>query len=139
MYIRGKAFNQSLSHDAQKHCVMRASYLTSASLHFTLLFVSYISALLDYGRIFFVFKTIIARTMICILCSIASSYWTLGAVALVYAVYRWGTATFDHFARRGIAFVRPWPLVGNFEGIVSRKRTFHDFVLDGYNAYANEP
>lgn len=64
--------------------------------------------------------------------------WALVFAAVLYAAYRWGTATFGFFKDKGVVFLKPVPFFGSFQSFIFRTKTFHDLVLDMYHEFKDE-
>lgn len=67
--------------------------------------------------------------------SLVLSQWALLAAAAIYFVYRKITAPFTFFADRGIAFVKPYPIFGNFGRMSLKRESIFDLVVNNYNDF----
>lgn len=65
-------------------------------------------------------------------------YWAISISVLLYVAYKWGTSTFGFFKDKGVAFLKPWPILGNFDVMLFKNKTFHDFVEDVYTQFKDE-
>uniref|UniRef100_A0A1B0CWX8 Cytochrome n=1 Tax=Lutzomyia longipalpis TaxID=7200 RepID=A0A1B0CWX8_LUTLO len=72
------------------------------------------------------------------LASLLFSKWTLLAGIAGYFVYKWSISTYDIFEKRGIKFMTPLPLIGNFKGLVLQTMNFSDAMKDFYNHFPTE-
>lgn len=70
-----------------------------------------------------------------------SSYFEIlcGVVAVLLAVYYYGTCTFDFWKNRGVVGPRPLPYIGNIMEILLVKKSAAKFVEEIYAACKNEP
>lgn len=60
--------------------------------------------------------------------------WT-GICLLCYAVYKWATAKFDYFEKRGVSYLKPKYFFGNNVGFMMvQKCTMNEFIEMIYNA-----
>lgn len=50
----------------------------------------------------------------------------------IYLLYRWSTATYDYFEKRGVPFVKPFPLIGGMLTILSGSNSVVDCISQGY-------
>ncbi|XP_059610426.1 probable cytochrome P450 9f2 [Phlebotomus argentipes] len=66
------------------------------------------------------------------------SKWTFLVAILVYFAYKWSTATYDFYKKRGNKFIPPLPLVGNFKDVAFLTIPFTDLVNQLYNHFPNE-
>ncbi|XP_055699431.1 uncharacterized protein LOC129799506 [Phlebotomus papatasi] len=66
------------------------------------------------------------------------SIWTVFALLFGYIIYKWSTATYDTFAKRGVKFIPPVPLFGNFFHVIFKTKNFSDVARDLYNYYPKE-
>jgi hypothetical protein len=58
---------------------------------------------------------------------------TIGlVVAVCIAIYQYAVRNNDHWAKKGIAFVKPVPFLGNMANTISKKRPFAE-VLQVWN------
>ncbi|EDW74167.1 uncharacterized protein Dwil_GK21528 [Drosophila willistoni] len=56
----------------------------------------------------------------------------LALVALAIIFYKWATATFDEFEKKGLPYEKPYPLVGNNLSVVLGKSSFQKLISDFY-------
>ncbi|XP_061390038.1 probable cytochrome P450 9f2 [Musca vetustissima] len=64
--------------------------------------------------------------------------WVEFAILLsvvVYLIYRWSTANYDFFEKRGIPYAKPVPMFGNFMEMVLRRKSMFDIFIEIYNKY----
>lgn len=61
--------------------------------------------------------------------------WIVLVLIFGYVIYKWSTATYDTFAKRGLKFVPPVPLFGNFFHVIFQTKNFPDAVRNLYNYY----
>ncbi|GAB0096688.1 Cytochrome P450 [Sergentomyia squamirostris] len=72
------------------------------------------------------------------LMNLVLSKWSLVAGILVYFGYKWSTATFDIFEKRGLKFIPPIPLIGNSKNMVFQLESFSNFIKNLYNYFPQE-
>lgn len=59
--------------------------------------------------------------------------WKLyGVLIVVYLLFRWCMSPYKFFEKKGIAFKKPWPVIGNFGGMTFRRTTIHDMIYESY-------
>lgn len=51
---------------------------------------------------------------------------------VVYLLYKWSTSKFNYFAKAGVPFEKPWPLVGNVLNVVLQRESIIDLVNRSY-------
>lgn len=66
------------------------------------------------------------------------SKWGVLIAVIGYFAYNWSTATYDTFKRRGIKFIPPVPLLGNFKHMVLQTKPFSDAITEMYNYFPTE-
>ncbi|GAB0096690.1 hypothetical protein DMENIID0001_122330 [Sergentomyia squamirostris] len=66
------------------------------------------------------------------------SKWTILLGILGYLAYKWSTATFDTFEKRGLKFIPPIPLFGSFKDMALQKKSFASVIKDLYSYYPND-
>lgn len=59
-------------------------------------------------------------------------------IIAIYLLYKWSTATFDYFEKKGVPYNKPWPLVGSRLGLFLRNSTAVDFIQLIYNEFKDE-
>lgn len=52
-------------------------------------------------------------------------------VGAVFLFYKWATSTYDYFAKRGMTFSKPVPLMGSNLNMFTRKLSFPE-VIDAW-------
>nr|CAD7580203.1 unnamed protein product [Timema californicum] len=60
-------------------------------------------------------------------------------VSILVWIYQYTTSTFDHWKKRGIAFIKPFPFLGNLKDVVFLKSSRHDAIKDFYRKLEGEP
>lgn len=66
------------------------------------------------------------------------TYWIALFVVLLYLIYKWGTSTFGFFAAKGVPFLKPMAIIGNFDAMFFKGKSVHDFIQDVYNHFKDE-
>lgn len=64
-----------------------------------------------------------------------SPWAMLIAIAVGYFVYKWIMAPYDHFAKKGIAFKKPWPILGTMGAMTLRHESMFDQAVNAYNEF----
>ncbi|CAB3365184.1 Hypothetical predicted protein [Cloeon dipterum] len=65
---------------------------------------------------------------------------TLGLLGLLFfLVYRYLTSTFDHWKKKGVKFIKPWPIAGSTATIMLMKEHLLHFHQRVYKEYEGEP
>lgn len=72
------------------------------------------------------------------LLSIFVSPWALLLIACGYFVYKRIMLPFEHFLKRGIAFKKPWPILGTMGAMTLRQESMFDTVVNAYNEFKGE-
>ncbi|XP_059611831.1 uncharacterized protein LOC132258517 [Phlebotomus argentipes] len=72
------------------------------------------------------------------LAGLVFSKWSLLAGILGYFTYKWSIATYKTFEERGVKFVPPLPLVGNFKHLVFQTKSFNDAIQEMYDHFPRE-
>lgn len=54
---------------------------------------------------------------------------------LVYLLYKWSTSNHDYFAKRGVPFEKPLPLVGNCLNMLLQRESIIDSQHRCYNNF----
>lgn len=65
-------------------------------------------------------------------------YITLVIGVIFYIVYKWSISTYDFFEKKGIAFIKPIPFVGNMKEMLLKKSDFLTFSKNLYNNYPDK-
>lgn len=63
------------------------------------------------------------------------SPWAILAVAAGYILYTCIMAPYDHFAKRGVVFQKPWPVLGTMGTMILRQESMFDMVVNSYNQF----
>ncbi|XP_059612328.1 cytochrome P450 9e2-like [Phlebotomus argentipes] len=66
------------------------------------------------------------------------SKWGILAAICSYFAYKWSIANYKIFEERGLKFIPPLPLIGNFKPLVFQTKTFTDTVHEFYNFFPRE-
>ena len=56
-------------------------------------------------------------------------------VGAVFLFYKWTTSTYDYFAKQGMAFSKPVPLLGNNSNMFTRKLSFPEVIDEWYREF----
>lgn len=56
-------------------------------------------------------------------------------VGAVFLFYKWATSTYDYFAKQGMVFSKPIPLMGNNLNMVTRKLSFPEVIDEWYQEF----
>lgn len=56
-------------------------------------------------------------------------------VGAVFLFYKWATSTYDYFAKHGMVFSKPIPLMGNSSNMVTRKLSFPEVIDEWYQEF----
>lgn len=67
--------------------------------------------------------------------SLVLSQWALLLAVAFYFGYRKMMAPFTFFADRGIAFLKPYPIFGNFGAMTFQRESMFDLIVNNYNDY----
>jgi hypothetical protein len=59
-------------------------------------------------------------------------FW-LGVAAAAFLFYKWATATYDYFEKRGVKFIKPTFLIGSNSNMFLNKMSLPDIVKKWYN------
>lgn len=54
---------------------------------------------------------------------------------LAYKLYKWMWTGYDSFEKQGIAFVKPYPVMGSLWRVLKSTVTIRDFIIDVYNEH----
>lgn len=61
-----------------------------------------------------------------------------GIGLILYAIYKWGTLTFDYWKLRNIKFLKPTFLIGNSGAIFRGKYSMMEYANLLYNKFPDE-
>lgn len=69
--------------------------------------------------------------------SLFSNWTSYALLGLVFLLYKWSMSSFTYFEKTGVAFNKPWPIIGNFGPLLLKKETLQDMVTEAYNKFQN--
>ncbi|XP_059622551.1 cytochrome P450 9e2-like [Phlebotomus argentipes] len=76
--------------------------------------------------------------MIGFLVGLIFSKWALLVYFLIYLAFKWSTATYSSFQSRGLKFIPPFPLFGNFKNVILQTNSFKNVVQGFYDYFPKE-
>ncbi|CAG2064230.1 unnamed protein product, partial [Timema podura] len=82
----------------------------------------------DYTKMTFYFETPFLDEIILV-----------ALISILIGIYQYTTSTFDHWKKRGIPFIKPFPFLGNLKDVVLLKSSRHDAIKDFYRKLEGEP
>lgn len=56
----------------------------------------------------------------------------------LYLFYKWATTNYDYFEKQGIAFIKPYPLVGSNFSMFFKKKPLVQTLNEQYALYKHE-
>lgn len=60
-------------------------------------------------------------------------------LTIIFSLYMYYTNTFEFFEKKGVKFMKPLPVVGNFGARLLAKKSFHQFQYDVYQFFKGSP
>lgn len=56
----------------------------------------------------------------------------------LYLFYKWATVNYDFFEKQGIAYIKPFPLLGSNFSVFFKKQPLVTTMMDNYNKFRHE-
>ncbi|XP_073956995.1 cytochrome P450 9e2-like [Choristoneura fumiferana] len=60
-------------------------------------------------------------------------------LTIIFSLFMYYTNTFEFFEKKGVKFMKPLPVVGNFGARLLAKKSFHQFQYDVYQFFKGSP
>jgi len=57
---------------------------------------------------------------------------------LTFLFYKWSTANYDYFEKKGIAFKKPFPLIGSNANLILKKMSMAEALTTSYYELRDE-
>lgn len=57
---------------------------------------------------------------------------------LTYIFYKWVTKDHDYFEKKGVKFMKSFPILGSSQNLIRSKRSFPEAILNWYNTFTDE-